>query len=393
MAELCPICRKGLKKSISEVVGGSNITFCSIDCKKKLEAVIKEGVPRNPPPIIRGFCPTCGIKYATKSDKTIDGTSINFCSLNCILVYERMYSKDYYGGQGGGGSGGAYAGGAGGIKGAGQWLEKAATGTSGGPSMGAAAEHQLNQAGLGLAVSAGKLVGKAVGNAVGNAIAEEKAREKEEDARRQAKMEAEEAEKENIFGMLKTLEFKKGDDATAIANSLDSAFSILETYTYELEFPMGLKGPCTGPIYEDHYKKDIWKRAEKHIEKQIAVLQKLGDSAQATAFTAQLQEGRDKVDPKKVKERLLAEKESGKQAKAEEKAQKQEEKIQEQEKKHEEIALKKDENKEKLNDLKEKTGGFFGGLKSGEVTNNATGKFKDGFGGLGDKLGGLFKKK
>ena len=336
-----------------------------------------------------------------------------FCSYPCFYKNEELYGHktgstigrdgDVFHGSGGNET----------AKSAARWLEKAA-GIKSGPTMGQAAERMLDEAGLGAVSGAAKLAGKA--------MAKEAAREAAEEAQREAIRKQKEAEKEAVKKHLKTLDF--GKDPAAVADALNGSFEVLSYYSYDLDFPFGPKGPGGGVAEGQEYKKDIWKMAEKHIEEGIKKLEKLGGDP--GDFSACLQAEQDRIDPKKVKERLLVEKEAEKQMRVEEKAQRKEEMAQAREdvkerfnavkglfggSKNEEIQIsaeekeaekqaraeeqvqKHEENKEKFNAFKEKAGGLLGGLKSGETADEAADKLKDGIGGLTGKLGGLFGKK
>jgi hypothetical protein len=260
-------------------------------------------------------------------------------------------------------------------------------------------EREANDSGLGLAVGAAKLIG----GAMAKEAAKEKAAEAQRAAERQFQQAQEDLEKDAVLASIKSIDF--GKDSVSIISGITALLDIIASYRYELSFPMGPKGPCMGAVEE--YKKDLWKQAEKKAEKGIELLRKKGTPKEADDFAAKLQVERDNVDPKIVKERLIAEKEAEKQAKIDEKAEKAAENEAAQEAKAEERAEKAAERAEKTAEFKEKAGATFEEIKKdgiggfftkrvdglmGSATDKTEGladKLKGGFGGLG----GLFGKK
>jgi hypothetical protein len=242
-------------------------------------------------------------------------------------------------------------------------------------------ERLANDSGAGLAVGAAKFIG--------GAIAKEAAKEKAEDARKEAERQfqqaQEDAEKEAVSAAIKSIDL--GKDAVSIAGGITALLEIIAAYRYELDFPYGPKGPCLGTT--ESYKKDLWKQAAKKAEKGIEQLRKQGAATEADNFLTQLQAEQDNVDPKIVKERLLAEKAEAKQAKAEERAEKAAERAEKTAEFKEKAGATMDEIK------KDGIGGFLGkkleslgGSASGKA-DELTDKFKQGIGGLG----GFFGKK
>jgi hypothetical protein len=382
---VCAYCNKVNETGggwISQAVGGSSMDFCGFDCVKAFEAKYIQNpgsaVPPNYPthgPNRKLVCENCGREVRkTKLDGVVNGKSRIFCCGNCMSAYKVKYANKSSAGSGAATGSGSSRGGSSG--GAVNWFTKAATGTSGGPTMASATEHQLNKAGLGLAVGGVKLIAKGI-MATEHKSEEELAKEAEYEAH----LAQQEAEKQAVFGNIKSIVF--GKESTAVASDLNNLFDILSSYVYELDFPYGPKGICLGVMGEERYKKEIWDKAEKHIAKGIEHLRKLGDMTLVNEFTTRLQEERDKVDKNKVKERLLAEKAMEAQKKAEEK-----------EAVKQANAEKRAETMEKMKSFGSKAASLFGDKDATkQAAENALGSLTDKLNkGLGG-LGGLFGKK
>jgi hypothetical protein len=161
-------------------------------------------------------------------------------------------------------------------------------------------ESAANDGGFGLAVGAGKLLGKAAAKGA----AKIKAKVAQQMAEKKFQKAQEDAEKKVAEISITSIDF--GKDSVSTVKGLNALLNIIAAYRYELKFPYGLEGSCSGAL--EPYKEAVWRQAMYKAEQGLKLLRKQG-STEADAFAEKLQAERDNVDPEIVKARLLEAKE------------------------------------------------------------------------------------